>query len=104
MPRVRAQVEAVTVKAVDASLKFGVDEVKRILTPGHGVDTGEMEAGISSRKTGKKSGEIVNPAFYGRFVEYGTAFMGAIPHMRPASRKMAEKFTKQMKSDLGKVR
>jgi HK97 gp10 family phage protein len=103
LPKVRARVEAETAKAVEAALKVGEEAAKSALTPGHGVDTGEMKAAIKSRKTGKKSGEIVNPVFYGRFVEYGTAFMSAIPHMRPAARKMGEEFKKQMKSNLKRV-
>jgi HK97 gp10 family phage protein len=103
MPRVIAEVEAATEQAVDEALKTGVDEAKLLLTPGHGVDTGEMEAGIASRKTEKTSGEIVNPSFYGRFVEFGTTFMSAIPHIRPAAHKMGEEFEKQMQDRLKRV-
>jgi HK97 gp10 family phage protein len=104
MPQVRDHVEAETAKSVTAALKVGEQAAKDALTPGHGVDTGAMKAGITTRMTGKKEGEIVNPAFYGRFVEYGTTFMGAIPHMRPAARKMGDEFKRQMKSNLGKIR
>jgi HK97 gp10 family phage protein len=104
MPKVKARVEAEGARAVSAALKVGEEEAKRILIPGHGVDTGEMEAGITTRKTGEKSGELVNPTFYGLFLEYGTVHMDPIPHMRPAARKMGKELRKLVKENLGQIR
>lgn len=104
IPQVLREVEDKTDEAVDAALKVGQEEAVSLLRPGHGVDTGAMEASIDVRKTGKKEGEIFNPAPYGRYVEFGTTFMDAIPHMRPASQKMGEALQKEMADKLGSVR
>lgn len=97
LPKIANRVEDAGSKAIDEALKVGEQDAKAHLTPGHGVDTGEMKAGITSRKHGKKEGQVVNPASYGRYVEYGTTFMEAIPHMRPAARKMGDTFIEEMK-------
>lgn len=78
----------------------------------HAVDAGEREANIRLERANSqrgynlpadvdgssfgKSGKIEYPEFYGRFFEYGTVYIDAMPFMRPGHRKMRAVFKSEM--------
>lgn len=83
--------------ARDNALGEGEHEAERRLERANDSRSYELEIDVQQEKTGFQSGRIVYVPFYGRWFEYGTVHIAAMPFMRPAARKMWKRFV----SDLG---
>lgn len=55
-----------------------------------------LPAAVEKQGTSYHSGLIEYPEFFGRFFEYGTVYIDAMPFMRPGHRKMRSTFKKEM--------
>lgn len=55
-----------------------------------------LPASVEKSKIGKHGGQIEYPEFYGRFFEFGTVYIDAMPFMRPGHRKMRAAFKREM--------
>jgi len=55
------------------------------------TDTGQLQRGILSRRTGELSAEVMSSAPYSAALEYGTSRMAERPFMRPALNKSRRK-------------
>jgi HK97 gp10 family phage protein len=75
------------------------------LTPGHGYDTGKMAGSIAvgpvERQGLNRAYVKVGPTkegWYGRFIEFGTRLLAAMPFLRPARDRNAGTYKTRLKA------
>jgi HK97 gp10 family phage protein len=79
------------------------DDAKAHLTPGHGYDTGKLAGSLTvgpiERKGNVKFVKVgpTKEGWYGRFIEFGTRLLAAIPFLRPARDRNAGTFKTRMR-------
>jgi HK97 gp10 family phage protein len=86
-------------KARDSALLDGENTANDRLEKmdvGRGYD---LPVDVKKENIGHQSGKIVYDHFYGRWFEYGTTFIPAMPFMRPGHRKMRKTFLDVMGDD-----
>lgn len=80
------------------------DDAAAHLTPHHGRDTGKLAGSIGVgpvERKGRTAFVKVGPTkegWYGRFIEFGTRLLAAIPFLRPARDRNAGPFKKRLKA------
>ena len=81
-------------------IALGVEALSKQLAP---VDTGTLRASIHTQQIGNITWVIIVGVDYGKFVEYGTVFMDAIPFLRPAFERSLRSSVNELVSRLKKV-
>ena len=66
-------------------------------------DTGELQAGFQTRKSGPTSAEFRSTAPHASPLEFGTSKMAARPHIRPARDKLAPKIRARYVEQMNKL-
>jgi HK97 gp10 family phage protein len=85
-----------THEAVSKALEAGEREANIRLERANSARGYNLPANVQKSPLGYHSGKIEYPEFYGRFFEYGTVYIDAMPFMRPGHRKMRKVFKEQM--------
>jgi hypothetical protein len=62
----------------------------------------DLQGSDVDKQSGLKDGKISYPHFYGRWFEYGTVRIAAMPFIRPGHRKMRKVFIAHMGTDFEK--
>ena len=85
--------------------KIVANDAAAHLTPGHGYDTGKLARSVAVGPVQRQSFHRwfvkVGPTkegWYGRFVEFGTRLLAAMPFLRPARDRNAGPFKKRLKA------
>jgi hypothetical protein len=85
-------VQMAVVHAVGEGEQTAADRLdQQASTRGYDLSGADME-----KMVWPKGGKISYPHFYGRFFEYGTAYIPAMSFIRPGSRKMRKTFIADM--------
>lgn len=81
---VQAEIRTELAAAVAAAGHDVAEAAKANLYPGHGYDTGTLQASIHFEEDATDGGTLYVDAPYAGYVEFGTRRMAAIPYLTPA--------------------
>jgi HK97 gp10 family phage protein len=94
----RAKTEFVR-HAVDAALIVGENTANQRIERNDARKDYNLPADVDKERIGFQSGKISYDHWWGRFFEYGTVYIPAVPFMRPAHRAMRQTFIGLMGSE-----
>jgi HK97 gp10 family phage protein len=86
-------------KAVDDALEQGQQTANQRIERNDARRDYNLPADVNQERVGFQSGKITYDHWWGRFFEYGTVFIPAVPFMRPAHRVMRKTFIGMMGSE-----
>ena len=92
LPAIAAKFPALVRELVDDERFDFEADVKDFIVSYNAVDTGNMLNSVFSRMIGEHSAEILSPAHYSAYVNYGTYKMAARPFFSDAVERSRQRF------------